>query len=481
MFSKKFIIKVIGVLLMLESLFLFVSALVAYYYEESDTKSIAISGLITLLAGFICFITTQKSRIGVYRREVYIIVTLNWIILSVFGSIPYLLCGYIDNFTDAFFEAISGFTTTGVTVLSNIESLNHGVMFWRASTQWMGGISIIILSLSVLPFLNIRGIQLCSSELSGIAGAKFKPKLKDTIIRLSIIYILLTAIETLLLEVAGMSIFDAICHSFSTISTGGFSTKNSNIAHFNSPNIEYTITAFMFISGINFTVLYFMSTLKFARFTQNEELFFYIIVTLLTSLIIFLSFTDIPQTIETNIRTALFHTVSLISTTGYISSDFGIWPVFAINLVYLLIFIGGMTGSAAGGIKIMRAHAILKIIYTEIQRIIHPRAVIPLRLNGKAIQPDIVGNILIFVIVYILTLAIGTTALTVFGLDFETSVKISLSSVSNTGPVISNLSLPVNYSQIPDTVKWTMTILMLMGRLEIFTVLALFLPHFWKS
>jgi trk system potassium uptake protein TrkH len=426
-------------------------------------------------------LSTLKSKRVVNRRNGYIIVSLVWVVFSIFGCLPYYLGGYLQSFTDAFFETISGFTTTGITTVNDIESLPHGILFWRSLTQWIGGMGIIVLSLAILPFFNVGGLQLFSAEVTGITFEKIKPKLSDTAITLWTIYLSLTVLEIVMLKVAGMSTFDAVCHSFTTMSTGGFSTKNSNIAYFNSPQIEYTIIAFMFISGINFSVLYYVLTFKFSKIRKNEELFFYFIITALFAIILFAPLLYSPVKATSSFRSVLFHTVSIITTTGFVMTDFVLLPTFTVNIVFLLLFIGSMTGSTGGGMKIIRVTAVIKNIYYETRRIIHPRAVIPLRLNGRSVPSNLVGNILVFVVVYILIFIVGAIALTFLGFNFETALGASLTSLSNAGPILGKVSAPLNCTEFPVAAKWLMSLLMLIGRLEIFTVLALFMPNFWKK
>lgn len=481
MLNRKFIIHILGILLIVESVFLFFSALVSYYYNESDIKTFILSGSVTFIVGLLFFLSTLKSKRVVNRRNGYIIVSLVWVVFSIFGCLPYYLGGYLQSFTDAFFETISGFTTTGITTVNDIESLTHGILFWRSLTQWIGGMGIIVLSLAILPFFNVGGLQLFSAEVTGITFEKIKPKLSDTAITLWTIYLSLTVLEIVMLKVAGMSTFDAVCHSFTTMSTGGFSTKNSNIAYFNSPQIEYTIIAFMFISGINFSVLYYVLTFKFSKIRKNEELFFYFIITALFAIILFAPLLYSPVKATSSFRSVLFHTVSIITTTGFVMTDFVLLPTFTVNIVFLLLFIGSMTGSTGGGMKIIRVTAVIKNIYYETRRIIHPRAVIPLRLNGRSVPSNLVGNILVFVVVYILIFIVGAIALTFLGFNFETALGASLTSLSNAGPILGKVSASLNCTEFPVAAKWLMSLLMLIGRLEIFTVLALFMPNFWKK
>lgn len=481
MINKKFIINILGILLIVESLFLFLSALVSHIFKDNELQAFILSGSIAFLSGSFAFFSTRKCQRIVHKREGYIIVFLVWLVFAAFGCLPYVFSHHVTDFTDAFFETMSGFTTTGISIFADVESLPHGLLFWRSMTQWIGGMGIIVLSLAILPFLNIGGMQLFAAEVPGVTYIKLTPKLNGTAIRLWLIYLFFTFFEAVLLKLSGMETFDAICHSLTTMATGGFSTKNDNIAHYSSPQIQYIIVAFMFLSGINHTLLYYTLTFKFSKLQRNEEFFYYIVFVILFSFIIFVSMLPFSKNIEETFRHALFNTVSVITTTGFLTANFQLWPLFAINLIFIILFIGGSTGSTGGGLKVMRIVVILKNVYYELRRIIHPRAVIPLRINKKSVSTHIVSNVLVFVSVYILIFAIGTIVLTFLGFDFESAIGASLTSISNAGPGFGAVTNPTSYAHVPDAAKWVLSALMLVGRLEIFTVLALLTPQFWKK
>lgn len=480
MLNKGFIIQILGILLIVESLFLFFTASVAGFYNDPDFYAFIISGLVAFGVGLTTYIFYRKSDRIIHKRDGYIIVSLVWIVFSIFGSLPLVFSHHVSNFTDAFFETMSGFTTTGISVFSDVESLPHGLLFWRSLTQWIGGLGIVALSIAILPFLNIGGMQLFVAEVPGITYIKLTPKLKGTVIRLWLIYIVLTLIETVMLKIAGMSVFDALCHAFTTMSTGGFSTKNASIGHYNSSYIQYIVVLFMILSGTNLSLLYYFVTLKFARLKKNEEFFYYITFIALFTFFVFVALLQLSENVEYTFRVALFSTVSLLSTTGFVMFDYALFPQFVINLIFIMIFIGGSTGSTGGGLKVIRVVVVLKNIYYELRRMVHPRAVIPMRINKKAVNDNIVSNILMFVTVYALLFAFGAIALTFFGMDFESAIGASLSSLGNVGPGLGEVLNPMSYGTVSIPAKWILSLLMLVGRLEIFTVIALLTSQFWR-
>ncbi|MDD2564396.1 MAG: potassium transporter TrkG [Salinivirgaceae bacterium] len=481
MLNRGFIILILGVLLIVESFFLFVTAVVAKLYASSDFSAFFISGLIAFGVGLVAYFTSRNSKRVIYKRDGYFIVSMVWIVFSIFGALPFVISQHVPTFTDAFFETMSGFTTTGISVFSDVESLPHGLLLWRSLTQWIGGMGIIVLSLAILPFLNIGGMQLFAAEVPGISHIKLTPKLKGTAIRLWLIYIGLTILEIVLLWISGMPIFDAVCHSFTTMSTGGFSTKNSSIGFYGSSYIQYIIIFFMVLSGTNLSLIYYFVTLKFEKLRRNEEFFFYIAFILFFTFIMFVILLQLPNSVESTFRVALFSTASLLTTTGFVTFDYGLFPQFALNLVFIMMFIGGSTGSTVGGIKVIRVVVVLKNIYYELRRLVHPRAVIPIRIDKKSVSGAIVSNVLMFVTVYALIFAVGAIALTFFGMDFDTAVGASLTSISNVGPGLGDVMNPMSYCTVSIPAKWILSTLMLVGRLEVFTVIALLTPQFWRS
>jgi len=483
-FSKingKIIIQILGFLLIIEGLFMLTGIPFSMYYCEQKCLSLLYSGLITLSSGSLIWFLTRKAPRNIGKREGYIIVSLTWVVISLFGTLPYLISNSIPNFTNAFFETISGFTTTGASILTDIESVPKGILFWRSMTHWIGGMGIIVLSVAILPLLGIGGMQLFVAEMPGITPDKLHPRITETAKRLWMIYVSLTLIETILLKLGGLDLFDAMCHSFGTVSTGGFSTKNSSVAEFSS-YIQYVIIIFMILSGTNFTLHYLSLHGRFRDIWRNEEFRYYILFTIAFAIIIgvFLaSYSD--RSVENAFRDALFQVVAIVTTTGFVTSDYLSWPVGLWIIIFLLMFSGGSAGSTGGGIKIARQILLLKNSALEFKRMIHPKAVIPLRFSGKAVSPEIMHLVMAFFLFYILIFFAGTFVLTLLGLDFETAIGTSIASIGNIGPGIGSVGPIENYAGLPAAAKWISTFLMLLGRLELFTILILFSPSFWKK
>ena len=350
MINYRIIVQILGILLILEGFFILLSAFVAWLYPEGGELPMVVSAGITTAAGTIAWLSTRNCKRDLGKREGYFIVSLGWLMFSLFGSLPFLLSGAIPSFTDAFFETISGFTTTGATILNDIEAMPHGLLFWRSLTQWLGGMGIIVLTLAILPLLGVGGMQLFIAEVPGVTYDKLHPRIKETAKRLWAIYIIFTVSEAILLALGGMEVFDAVCHSFTTMSTGGYSTKQASIAHWDSPFIQYVITMFMFLGGTNFTLSYFALHLRFGKIFRHEEFRFYCGVVLVFTLIITsgLYFT-VPSGIEKSFREAVFQVISILTTTGYVTADYMTWLPFLTVLIFILMFFGGSAGSTGGG------------------------------------------------------------------------------------------------------------------------------------
>ena len=481
--NYKIVFNIIGFLLILTGLLMLPGISFSMYYGDDDIISLLTSSLITTLSGLtIWYLTKNADKHQLGKREGYLIVTLGWITMSVFGSIPFVFHGSIQSFTDAFFETISGFTTTGATILQDIEKLPSGLLFWRSTTQWIGGMGIIVLSLAILPLLGIGGMQLFTAEVPGITKDKFHPRVKETAKRLWIIYLILTLTETFLLLVGGLNLFDAINHSFTTMATGGFSTKNNSTAHFDSIFVQYVFILFMFLAGMNFTLHYYALHFNFDAFKGNSEFKFYVIFIFIATLAIM--FVHRPHhnfEFEESFRQTLFHIISLVTTTGYVSSDYENWAPFSKVIFFILLFIGGCTGSTGGGIKFARHSLLLKNSLLELKRLLHPRAIIPVRFNNKAVSTEIISNVQAFLFIYILIFTIGAVLLSLMGLDFFTAIGASATCLGNVGPGLGVVGPVGNFSTLPDYCKWLMSFFMLVGRLELFTVLILFSPNFWKK
>lgn len=481
--NYKLILNILGFLIFITGIFMMLGIPFSIYYGDNDLIALLTAGLATSATGIILWFVTRKTdRLELGKREGYLIVTLGWVCMSLFGALPFIFHGSIPNFSNAFFETMSGFTTTGASILTDIESMPHGLLFWRSFTQWIGGMGIIVLSLAILPLLGIGGMQLYAAEVPGITKDKLHPRVKETAKRLWIIYLGFTLAETVLLMFAGMDIFDAINHSFTTMATGGFSTKNASTAYYTSPFIQYILIVFMFFAGMNFTIHYLVIHKKFSFFKNNDEFRYYLFLILGVSILIALiHHPHVDFHPEESFRQALFHVVSLVTTTGFVSSDYENWAVFSRMIFFILLFIGGSAGSTGGGIKVVRHLLLFKNGFLELKRLIHPRAIIPVRLNGKAVSSEIISNVQAFFIIYILIFVFGSIMLSLMGVDFISSVGAVATCLGNVGPGIGTVGPVANFNHLPELAKWLLSFLMLLGRLELFTVLIIFTPYFWKK
>ena len=491
----KLIFHLMGLLLLCNGVFMWITAAVSFGYGDGATEGILLAGLITNLLGGLCMYATNNHRKELQKREGYLIVTFGWLFMSLTGSLPYVLSNAIPEFSNAFFETISGYTTTGATILEDIESMPEGILLWRSVTHWIGGMGIIVLAIAILPLLGIGGMQLFAAEAPGPGGDKLHPRITDTAKRLWLIYVGYTLAETVLLTVAGMSVFDAVNHSLSTLSTGGFSTKNASIAHWNdTPLIQYIIMAFMFLAGTNFVLSYFAFKRRFKRIFQDDEFKHYLIgvlaLTAVAALIIYFQADPAASTVahpqvlgeaESAVRHGLFQVLAVVTTTGFVTADFTAWTPFLTLFFFGLMFLGGSSGSTSGGIKIVRHIIMIKNGIMEFRRTLHPSAILPVRYNSKAVQQPIVFNILAFFILYMLSFIIGTLVFSWLGLDFQTALGGAASTLGNVGPALGDLGPVENYASLPTAGKWWASFLMLIGRLELFTVLILFTPFFWKN
>jgi trk system potassium uptake protein len=475
------IIRILGILLAINGLFMLLCTPFSFYFNESSVPLLASAGISFGIGAFTFLITLRSNAGEIKKREGYLVVTLGWIIMSFSGAMPYLISGEIPGITDAFFETMSGYTTTGATILNDIESVPKGLLFWRSLTQWIGGMGFIVLTVAILPFFGIGGMQLFMAEAPGITTDKVKPRIKDTAIRLWLIYVSLTLIQCVLLMFAGIGFYDAINHSLTTLSTGGFSTKQDSIAYFSSPLIQYIIIAFMLLAGTNFTLIYFGLKGNFQKIIKNEEFKNYYAIIIFFSLIIAgFILTNKAYDTEKAFRDSLFQVVSVITTTGYITADYTMWTPFVTILFFLMLFLGGSAGSTSGGIKIIRHTLLFKNSFLEMKRQLHPSAVIPVRLNDKAVSGEITFRVLAFIMIYLISYTLGVFALSFTDVDFETALGAVASCLGNVGPAIGNVG-PINsYSGISDFGKWLLAFIMMIGRLELFTVLILFTPYFWK-
>jgi len=482
MINYKIVFRVLGLLLLIESLFLFLSAGVSLIYGESALYALLIPAFITLAIGLATWFFTAKWPKTMGKKEGYLIVSLVWVVFSFFGAIPFQLSGSTLSFTDAFFETMSGFTTTGASILNDIESLPKSILFWRSIIQWMGGMGMIVMSLAILPMLGIAGMELFIAEVPGPTADKLHPRVKQTAKRLWGIYVLFTVVETILLWMGDMNFFDAINHAFTTMATGGYSTKQASVAYYDSAYIQYVITIFMIIAGVNFSLAYFALKGKFDKVYKNEEFRYYIgfIVIFTLSLTAIVAMQS-DQPFEKSFRDSIFQVVSLITTTGYATADYLSWGSLAMILAFSMMFFGGSAGSTGGGIKIVRIVLLFKNSYQEFKRLLHPNAIIPVRLNHKAVDPKIITNVLAFIVFYILIFVAGSIVMAGLGLDIDSAMGSVIASLGNIGPGIGSVGPMDNFSHIPAFGKWFLSFLMMLGRLELFTIMIIFSPVFWKK
>jgi len=485
----KTILNILSALLTILGLTMLFPAFVSWLYDESDVIFCLQSAGLAVVIGLPIWFMSRKSR-KLRNRDGFIIVTFSWIITALAGALPFYISGAIPNFTDAFFEAMSGVTTTGASILGNqqtlphlqygIESLSHGLLFWRSFLQWIGGMGIILFTIAILPLLGVGGVQLFKAEVPGPVTDKLRPRVRETAKLLWIVYLGITVLETLLLGIAGMGWFDAICHAFTTMPTGGFSTKNASIEAYNSGAIEYIIIIFMIIAGTNFSLHFRALSGNINSHITDKEFKVYFSLILYVTLIIFLRLALHGEISEENFRASLFQTVSLVTTTGFSSADYELWPYFVQCVLLCLMFVGGMGGSTGGGMKIIRVFVLFKYMALATQRMLHTKAIIPIRIGNRFISEDVISNTLGFFLFYVSIFIFTTVALTLMNVNLESAIGAAASAIGNIGPGLADFGPTDNYALLPDFGKWLLTFCMLLGRLEIFTIIVIFSRVFWK-
>ncbi len=481
MIHYKEIVKIMGALLVLIAILMLPGAVFSIYFEE-DPWAIFSSAVITMIVGMTLFFSFSKQDRNIRKREGYLIVALSWIFMAGFGMLPFVLSKEILSFSDALFETMSGLTTTGASILSDIEAIPKGLLFWRSMTQWVGGLGIIVLTVAIFPLLGIGGIELFVAESPGPTSDKVHPRISETAKRLWYIYVGLTLAATLAYWVGGMTFFDAINHGLTTMATGGFSTKNASMAFYDSAFIQYTAIFFMFLAGTNFTVIYFGLMGKFRRVLKSDEFKTYAFSVLIITLMLYYPILDKSNLdSEFAFRKALFQVVSLITTTGYISDDYtqyGEGPTF---VFFMLLFLGASAGSTSGGIKFVRHLTFIKNSWLEFKRLVHPRAIVPLMINGDRVTGRIITHIMNFLLIYLLIFVVGSLVLSLMGYDLLTSLGAVATSLGNVGPAIGLVGPMDNYAFFSPAAKIFLCFIMLLGRLELFTILILFTPFFWRA
>jgi trk system potassium uptake protein TrkH len=472
-----------GFLLFIEAGFLSVCTALSAFYEGADLPAFIISTLIIIAVGIPLSYAGKRAERKLSRKDGYVVVTFAWILFSLFGMLPYYISGFIPDITNAFFETMSGFTTTGASILDDIESLPHGLLFWRSMTQWIGGMGIVIFTIAVLPIFGVGGIQLFAAEATGPKFDKITPRIDVTAKWIWTIYFGLTITETVLLMAGDMPLFDSMCHAMTTTATGGFSTKQASIAAFNSPYIEYVTIAFMFLSGINFSLLYLLflkGSIK--RIFSDTEIRWYVKTILLFTVIITIGLLlTSTMDIEEAFRKASFLVISLQTTCGFITADYMQWAPPLWMLTTVITYCGACAGSTSGGIKCIRAVIMARIAKNEFRQILHPNAVLPVRVNGLSVSATTKSTVLAFFVVFVLLVFIGWFVMMIIGLDFDDAYSVVISSLANVGPGIGMCGPAFSWDALPDAAKWLSTVYMLIGRLELFTVLLLLSPVFWKK
>ena len=493
--NKKLIFYLIGMLLIFNGSAMIISAIVSLIFNDGVIKEIALSAFLTIVIGSIIMLFNKNNIRQINKRDGYVIVTIGWLTMVLSGILPYYFTSSIDTFPNLFFETMSGYTTTGSTILNDVEALPKSIIFWRSMTHWLGGMGIIVLAIAILPLLGIGGMQLFSAEAPGISSDKIHPRISDTAKRLWIIYVGLTFLETILLKLAGMNFFDAINNSMSNIASGGFSSRNESIAYWNDvPIIQYIIIFFMFLAGTNFILIYFGLTGNFKKAIKNTEFKWYIsligLFVILVTLTLFFS-VDLTKTsvyhpqiygeLESSFRHSLFQVVAIVTTTGFVTGDFISWGPFLTMFFFAIMFLGGSSGSTSGGVKILRHLILIKNGLLEFKRSLHPNAILPLRHNNSVLEKPIIIHVLAFFILYLILFIIGAGVLSLIGLDFVSAIGGAASSIGNVGPALGTLGPISNFDSLPDLGKYWCSFLMLVGRLELFTVLIFFTPFFWKD
>lgn len=483
MINWKMIYKIMGFLLFIEAGFLSLCTALSIFYKEPDMAAFILSTLLTIGFGIPLSYAGKDAERKLSRKDGYVVVTFAWIIFSLFGMLPYYISGYIPNLTNAFFETMSGFSTTGASILDDIESLPHALLFWRSMTQWIGGMGIVIFTIAVLPIFGVGGIQLFAAEATGPKFDKITPRIDVTAKWIWAIYIVLTITETLLLMLGDLSLFDSVCHAMSTTATGGFSTKQDSIAAFHSPYVEYVITIFMFLSGINFSLLYLLflkGSIK--RLLGDSEVRWYVktVLTFTTVITIGLLLTS-PMGLEEAFRKSSFLVVSLQTTCGYVTDDYMLWAPPLWMLTTIITYCGACAGSTSGGTKCIRAVIVARIAKNEFMHILHPNAVLPVKVNGHSVSSTTKSTVLAFFVVFALLVFLGWFVMMCIGLDFDDAYSVVISSLANVGPGIGMCGPSFSWNALPDAAKWLSIVYMLIGRLELFTVLLLLSPTFWKK
>ena len=479
----RFILKIIGVLTLFFGLTMIFPLLVGLYYRDASLIPLVKSMGITVAAGSILYLIFFKAKAEVIsQREGMAIVAVGWTAVGLFGAIPFYLGDGSFTFTDAVFESVSGFTTTGASVLTNIEAVSKGLLFWRSFIQWLGGMGIIVLSVAILPFLGVGGMQLYKAEVPSPVPDKLKPRIRDTAMILWKVYALISLAEVILLMLGGMGLYDALCHTFTTMPTGGFSTRNASVAHYDSVYFDCVFIFFMLLAGINFSLHYQMMRGKPLAFWQDSECRFFLGAVVILIFVVSLDvFRTVYDTMGDALRYGAFQVVSIVTTTGYATADYEQWPAMSQLILLMCMFLGASAGSTGGGMKCLRIMLCFKYCYRELFSLIHPHAVTRIKIGGKTVPDDVMRSVLGFLALYVGLFALSSVVLAGLGVDFTTSYTAVAATIGNIGPGFGAVGPLENFAGIPVAGKWLLVWCMLLGRLEIFTVIILVVPEFWRK
>ncbi|MFP4431690.1 MAG: TrkH family potassium uptake protein [Spirochaetaceae bacterium] len=481
--NLKLVLRVVAVLLVVVTLFMLTSLIPAWYYGEEDLYHaflIPAAGMLVLAAAYL--VLSHRESANVSTRDGFLMVTLSWIAASALGAFPMYLSGAIPRYVDAYFETMSGFTTTGASILTAIESLPKSILFWRSLTHWLGGMGIIVLTVAIFPLLGIGGLQLLKAEAPGPTVDKIAPRVAATAKILWLAYLALTVAETALLMLGGMDLFDALTHTFGTLATGGFSPKNASVGHYASPFIHIVITVFMVMAGINFALYYRVVTGRLRSLAKDTEFKAYLAVFAVATVIVSASLYSerAYSGVGESLRYGAFQVASILTTTGYATADFDAWPALAQLTLFVLMFFGGCAGSTGGGIKIVRVITMFRLALNEMRYMVHPRGVFRIKMSGQTLRKDVVYTIAGFVVLYISCLLLTTLVVATGGYDITTSFSTALVTLGNIGPGFALVGPTQNYFFFPDYIKWFLSFIMMLGRLEVYTVLVILVPRFWR-
>ncbi|MGD9283511.1 MAG: TrkH family potassium uptake protein [Desulfobacterales bacterium] len=479
----RYILHTVGVMSFFFGLTMIIPLIVGLYYRDQSVAPMLKSLGITVFSGLaLHFIFRSGKAEVISQREGMAIVAIGWTAVGLFGALPFYFDSGFERFVDAAFESVSGFTTTGASILTNIEAVSRGLLFWRSFIQWLGGMGIIVLSVAILPFLGVGGMQLYKAEVPSPVPDKLKPRIRDTAMILWKVYALISLMQAVLLLLGGMSLFDAICHTFTTMPTGGFSTQNASIAHYDSIYFDCVFIFFMLMAGINFALHYQFLRGKPLAFWQDSECRFFLGTVLVLTIVVTINlYGSVYASVGNALRYGAFQVVSIITTTGFATADYELWPAMSQLIILLCMFIGASAGSTGGGMKCLRIMLCFKYCYRELFNLIHPRAVSPIKIGGKSVPDDVMRSVVGFLALYMGLFALSSVALAGLGVDFTTSFAAIAASIGNIGPGFGMVGPVENYALIPDLGKWLLIWCMLLGRLEIFTVIILLVPEFWRK